>query len=63
MDLDELLKPKTPAGPTIGENLALLSVAELQGRLILLAEERTRVEAEIVARKASRDAADSFFKL
>ena len=62
MDLDELFKPKKPSGATIGENLELLSVAELDARLILLADERTRVEAEIAARKASRAAAEGVFK-
>ncbi len=62
MDLDEMFKPKKPAGPAIGENIALLSVPELETRLALLAEERARVEAEIVARKASREAAEVFFK-
>ena len=62
MDLDDLLKPKRPSGPAIGENLALLSVAELEMRLTLLAEERARVDAEIIARKASLEAAEGFFK-
>ncbi len=63
MDLDDLLKPKRPAGAMLGENLALLSVAELEARLVSLADERVRVEAEIAARKASREAAEGFFKL
>ncbi len=62
MDLDELLKPKKPAGAMLGESLAPLSLAELAVRLSLLAEERSRVEAEIAARKASMDAAEGFFK-
>ena len=62
MDLDELLKPKKSAGPMLGESLAPLSLAELDARLTLLADERLRVEAEIAARRASRDAAEGFFK-
>ena len=62
MDLDELLKPKKFAGPMLGESLATLSLAELDARLTLLADERLRVEAEIAARRASRDAAEGFFK-
>ena len=62
MDLDELLKPKKPVGAMPGESLAPLSLAELDARLTLLAAEAVRVEAEITARKTSRDAAEGFFK-
>jgi len=62
MDIDDLMKPKKPAGPAIGENLELLSLGELEARLALLADERARIEAEIAARKASREAAEGFFK-
>lgn len=62
MDLDEMLKPRKPAGPAIGESLAALSLDDLAARLALLEGERQRVEAEIAARKASRQAAESFFK-
>ena len=62
MDLDELLKPKKPAGPVVGETLAPLSLAELEARLTVLADESARVEAEIRVRKASRDAAEGVFK-
>jgi uncharacterized small protein (DUF1192 family) len=62
MDLDDLMKPKKPAGAMIGENLELLSIAELEARLAALTVERSRVEAEIVARKSSRAAAEGFFK-
>lgn len=63
MDLDELMKPKKPAGAVLGETIELLSVAELEARLMALADERVRVEAEIAARKASRAAAEGVFKL
>lgn len=62
MELDDLMKPRKPAAATIGENLELLSVPELEARLTMLAAERARVEAEIQARKASRAAAEGFFK-
>jgi uncharacterized small protein (DUF1192 family) len=62
MDLDEMMKPKKPAGPVIGESLVVLSLGELEARLTMLADERARVEAEILARKASREAAEGFFK-
>ena len=60
MDLDELMKPKKPAGAVIGESLVPFSIADLEARLTLLAEEHKRVEAEIAARKASREAAEGF---
>ena len=62
MDLDEGMKPKKLAGPVLGENIELLSVAELETRLAALAHERARVEAEILVRKASRAAAEGVFK-
>ena len=62
MDLDEMMKPKKPAGPMFGESLAPLSIGELEARLELIGTERERVETEIAARKASRAAAEGFFK-
>ena len=62
MDLDEIMKPKKPAGPVIGESLLPFSLADLEARLTMLADERGRVEAEIAARRASREAAEGFFK-
>ena len=62
MDLDDLMKPKTPVGVLLGESLAVLSTEDLQGRLALIEAERSRVEAEITARRQSRDAADAIFK-
>ena len=62
MDLDDAMKPRKLAGPVLGENLAPLSIADLEARLLLIDGERARVEAEIGARIASRDAAETFFK-
>jgi uncharacterized small protein (DUF1192 family) len=62
MDLDDLMKPKKPAGAVLGENIERLSVAELEARLMALADERVRVESEIAARKASRAVAEGVFK-
>ncbi len=62
MDLDDLMKPKKPTGVMLGESLAALSTCDLQARLALIEAERTRVEAEIIARGQSRDAADAMFK-
>jgi uncharacterized small protein (DUF1192 family) len=61
MDLDDL-KPKKILGPTFGETLEPLSLADLEARLALIDVERKRIETEIEARKASRRAAEGFFK-
>lgn len=61
MDLDDL-KPKPKPIIGIGDDFSTLSVAELEARLIALAEEIKRVEAEIVSKKARNAAADSLFK-
>ena len=60
MDLDDL--PKTPAGMVIGENLDLLSVAELEHRVQALESEIARVKAAIASKQATRSAADAFFR-
>lgn len=46
----------------IGQDLSLLSVEELQARIALLGEEIARLEAAMKAKRASRDAAEMFFK-
>lgn len=54
--------PKKPAGVTLGENLDLLSVAELEQRVRDLESEITRVKAMIASKQASKSAADAFFR-
>ncbi|MBZ0140967.1 MAG: DUF1192 domain-containing protein [Pseudorhodoplanes sp.] len=46
----------------IGQDLSLISVAELRGRIALLREEIARLEADIAKKEDSRSAADQFFK-
>jgi uncharacterized small protein (DUF1192 family) len=55
-------RPKKKIAHEIGQDLALLSVKELQERIALLKEEITRLEASIVSKQASRGVADTFFK-
>jgi len=62
MDRDDDRPPKRPEVP-IGDDLALLSVEELEWRIGVLRQEITRLEAAIMAKRASRSAADSVFKL
>jgi uncharacterized small protein (DUF1192 family) len=60
VDPDEL--PKKKVTHELGQDLALLSVAELAERAGLLKDEITRLEAEIARKRASKSAADTFFK-
>lgn len=55
-------KPRPKVAHDIGQDLSLLSVEELQGRIALLAEEIARLEGALKAKRASRDAAEMFFK-
>ena len=54
--------PKKPAGVMLGENLDLLSVAELEQRVRDLESEIERVKAMIASKQASKSAADAFFR-
>ncbi len=58
---DEDDRPKK-VSHEIGQELALLSVRELDERIALLREEIDRLEADKVRKQASRSAADQFFK-
>ena len=55
-------RPKKKIVHEIGQDLALLSVKELQERIILLKEVITRLEGSITSKQASRSVADTFFK-
>jgi uncharacterized small protein (DUF1192 family) len=59
-DPDEL--PKKKISHEIGQELSLLSVGELTERIALLKDEITRLEAEMARKRASKSAADVFFK-
>ena len=60
--IDEDDRPKKKFVHEIGQDLTLLSVAELNGRIALMREEIARLEADIKNKQASRSAADQFFK-
>ena len=60
MDPEDLPR-KTPS-MVIGENLELLSVAELEQRVQALESEILRVKAMIASKRASKSAADGFFR-
>ncbi len=61
MDWDDI-RPKAAKAITLGEELASLSVAELDARIVALQKEIARVEAERAAKKAHEAAAAALFK-
>lgn len=56
---DEVKKPRAHE---VGMPIETMSVDELTDRIGLLRDEIARLEAAIVARKQTKDAADSLFK-
>jgi uncharacterized small protein (DUF1192 family) len=60
--IDEDDKPKKKVSHEIGQDLTLLSVEELGARVQLLRDEISRLEADMTRKRASRTAADQFFK-
>ena len=55
-------RPKKKIVHEIGQELALLSVSELEARIALMKEEIARLQASIASKQASRGVADTFFK-
>ena len=55
-------RPKKKITHEVGQDLALLSVRELNERIAILKAEIARLEADIARKQASRNAADQFFK-
>ena len=55
-------RPKKKITHDIGQELALLSVKELEERIALLKAEIARLEASIAGKQSSRNVADQFFK-
>ncbi|HXX08523.1 MAG TPA: DUF1192 domain-containing protein [Xanthobacteraceae bacterium] len=60
--IDEDDKPKKKVAHEIGQDLTLLSVEELRARVQLMHDEINRLEADMAQKRASRSAADQFFK-
>jgi uncharacterized small protein (DUF1192 family) len=60
--IDDEDRPKKKIVHEIGQDLALLSLGELNDRIALLHEEIARLEAVASSKKASRDVAAQFFK-
>jgi uncharacterized small protein (DUF1192 family) len=59
---DDDNRPKKKIAHEIGQELALLSVRELDERVALLKEEIGRLEADKAKKQSTRSAADQFFK-
>jgi len=55
-------KPKKKIAHEIGQDLTLLSAAELTERITLLRDEIVRLEADMARKNAVKSAADMFFK-
>ncbi len=55
-------RPKKKISHEIGQDLALISVRELEERIALLRQEIERLEADIRKKQSSRNVADQFFK-
>jgi uncharacterized small protein (DUF1192 family) len=55
-------RPKKKIVHEIGQDLALLSIRELEERIALLNGEIGRLQAAIATKQGSRNVADQFFK-
>lgn len=56
-------KPKATLAHEIGQNIDALSAPELEERIAVLRSEIDRLEKAILARQATRAAANSVFKI
>lgn len=55
-------KPRKKITYEIGQDLSLLSAGDIEERITVLAAEIERLKADMAKKRASRDAASSFFK-
>jgi uncharacterized small protein (DUF1192 family) len=62
MTVEDDDKPRKKVSHEIGQDLSLLSVEELGARIALLTAEIERLRAADFKKRASKDAANSFFK-
>ena len=61
MDIDDIRPVKKP-DIVIGEDLSLLSVAELEQRIETLDSEIARIREAVAGKQSSKAAADAFFR-
>jgi uncharacterized small protein (DUF1192 family) len=62
MPIEDDDRPRKKITHEIGQDLTLLSVEELSERISLLTSEVERLQAVATKKRASKDAANSFFK-
>jgi uncharacterized small protein (DUF1192 family) len=62
MPIEDDDRPRKKISHEIGQDLSLLSLEELNERVALLKSEIERLEAAASKKRASKDAANSFFK-
>ena len=62
MAMDDDDRPRKKVTHEIGQDLSLLSVEELTERIVLLTSEIERLQQAMTKKRASKDAANAFFK-
>jgi uncharacterized small protein (DUF1192 family) len=62
MAIEDDDRPRKKISHEIGQDLSLLSVEELSERVTLLTSEIERLREAMTKKRASKDAANSFFK-
>jgi uncharacterized small protein (DUF1192 family) len=62
MPIEDDDRPRKKITHEIGQDLSLLSVEELNERIALLTSEAERLREAATKKRASKDAANSFFK-
>ena len=62
MAIEDDDKPRKKIIHEIGQDLSLLSVEELAERIALMQQEIERLQTAMAKKRASKDAANSFFK-
>jgi uncharacterized small protein (DUF1192 family) len=62
MAIEDDDRPRKKVTHEIGQDLSLLSVEELDERIALMISEIQRLQVAMTKKRASRDAAESFFK-
>ena len=59
---DDDNKPRKKVSHEMGQDLSALSVGDVEERIALLTAEIDRLKADAAKKRASRDAANAFFK-
>jgi uncharacterized small protein (DUF1192 family) len=62
MAIEDDDRPRKKISHEIGQDLSLLSVEELTDRIAMLSAEVERLREAMTKKRASKDAANSFFK-